>query len=208
MRKLLFLLAGCSFLFSCQSAGGQDDEYLDVVTRRAEKILAKLELENPDKEVLVRDIIAMQYYKLNGIHDSRDLKITEIREDESLDEASKQAKEEEIRAGADKEIRGLHDSYLEKLSGELTPAQVDMVKDGMTYGLVEHTYNAYLSLLPELTEEQKTKILDWLVEAREIAMDGGSSDEKHFWFRKYKGKINNYLSAEGYDLKAAEQKRK
>jgi hypothetical protein len=46
----------------------------------------------------------------------------------------------------------------------------------------------------------------WLVEAREIAMDCGSSEEKHYWFGKYKGKINNYLSAEGYDLKKAEEK--
>ncbi|MNR53744.1 hypothetical protein D3C85_1738080 [compost metagenome] len=31
-------------------------------------------------------------------------------------------------------------------------------------------------------------------------MDGGSSKEKHAWFGKYKGRINNYLSKEGYDL--------
>jgi hypothetical protein len=32
-------------------------------------------------------------------------------------------------------------------------------------------------------------------------MDAGSSDEKHKWFGKYKGRINNYLSSRGYDLK-------
>jgi hypothetical protein len=32
-------------------------------------------------------------------------------------------------------------------------------------------------------------------------MDAGSSDEKHKWFGKYKGRINNYLSAAGYDMK-------
>jgi hypothetical protein len=35
-------------------------------------------------------------------------------------------------------------------------------------------------------------------------MDGGSSEEKHALFGKYKGRINNYLSAQGFDLKAAE----
>jgi hypothetical protein len=32
-------------------------------------------------------------------------------------------------------------------------------------------------------------------------MDAESSEKKHAWFGKYKGKINNYLSAEGYDMK-------
>jgi hypothetical protein len=34
-------------------------------------------------------------------------------------------------------------------------------------------------------------------------MDAESSDKKHAVFGKYKGRINNYLSAEGYDLKKA-----
>ena len=32
-------------------------------------------------------------------------------------------------------------------------------------------------------------------------MDEGSSEKKHGVFGKYKGKINNYLSAAGYDMK-------
>ncbi len=56
-------------------------------------------------------------------------------------------------------------------------------------------------MLPNLTEKQKARIMTWLVEAREHAMNGGTSEEKHAWFGKYKGRINNYLSSEGYDLK-------
>ena len=56
-----------------------------------------------------------------------------------------------------------------------------------------------------LTAEQKAQILAWLTEARELAMDGSTSDEKHAVFGKYKGKINNYLSKAGYDAKKAEQ---
>jgi len=62
-------------------------------------------------------------------------------------------------------------------------------------------------LLPDLSDEQKREILANLVEAREQAMDGGSSEEKHGIFGKYKGRINNYLSEQGYDLKAAEKER-
>jgi hypothetical protein len=56
-------------------------------------------------------------------------------------------------------------------------------------------------MLPRLTQEQKDKMYAWLVEARELAMDEGSSDAKHAVFGKYKGRINNYLSAAGFDMK-------
>jgi len=57
----------------------------------------------------------------------------------------------------------------------------------------EDTEAAY----PDLTEENKQKILELLKQAREEAMDGGSSDEKTAIFQRYKGKINNYLSKQG-----------
>ena len=73
----------------------------------------------------------------------------------------------------------------------------------MTYGVLPITYKGYQAMLPALTTEQKATILAMLTEAREKAMDAGSSDEKHKWFGKYKGRINNYLAAQGYDLKKA-----
>jgi len=71
----------------------------------------------------------------------------------------------------------------------------------MTYSVLPVTWKAYLEMLLHLTQEQKDKMYAWLVEARELAMDEGSSDAKHAVFGKYKGRINNYLSAQGYDMK-------
>lgn len=99
----------------------------------------------------------------------------------------------------------LHRRYVARLAAELSPQQVDQVKDGMTYGVVPATYRRYLDLFPDLTDEQKSTILANLIEAREYAMDAGSSEEKHGWFRKYKGRINNFLSAASYDMKQAER---
>lgn len=73
----------------------------------------------------------------------------------------------------------------------------------MTYNVLPITYTAYQDMLPGLTEAQKTQILAWLTEAREHAMDAESSKKKHEWFGKYKGRINNYLSAAGVDMKKA-----
>jgi hypothetical protein len=82
---------------------------------------------------------------------------------------------------------------------------VDGVKDGMTYGVAKGTYDVYMKMCPDLTDDQRRRIKAWLLEARELAMDKGSAKAKHAVFGKYKGKINNYLSAAGYDLKEAEK---
>jgi mRNA-degrading endonuclease RelE of RelBE toxin-antitoxin system len=71
----------------------------------------------------------------------------------------------------------------------------------MTYKVYPITYTAYQDELPNLTEPQKAKIKAWLIEARENAIDAESSEKKHAWFGKFKGRINNYLSAQGYDMK-------
>ena len=112
-------------------------------------------------------------------------------------EKEKKAVEESSTA----KIDVLHKAYLSSLSAHLNAGQVDQVKDGMTYGVVPITYKGYLEMIPTLKEEQKKQIMTWLVEAREHAMDAETSEKKHGWFGKYKGRINNYLSAAGYDLK-------
>jgi hypothetical protein len=70
----------------------------------------------------------------------------------------------------------------------------------MTYNKVEVTYKGYCDIVPNLTDADKAKILELLKQAREEAMDCGSSEEKSAVFKKYKGKINNYLSAQGHDV--------
>jgi hypothetical protein len=106
---------------------------------------------------------------------------------------------------AGRQLNELHRRFVARLSVELTPEQVVKVKDGLTYNVVSITYDRYLELLPTLNDAQRREILANLIEAREYAMDAGSSEEKHAIFGKFKGRINNYLSEQGFDLKAAEK---
>jgi hypothetical protein len=158
----------------------EDTAYIRVITARAGKIVDKLGVGDAARALRVRAIIVQQYSDLNDI-------------DQQKDTTGKTAK-----------VDALHAAYLSRLGKELTPQQVDGVKDGMTYGVLPLTYNAYQDELPNLTAAQKAQILSWLTEAREYSMDAGSSKAKHAWFGKYKGRINNYLSKEGYDMKKAE----
>lgn len=181
----------------------EHQEYINVLKGRSDKIVAKLDLDDAAKKEKVRNLIVMQYYNLSKIHDKRDARIAEVKEQE--DGKAEDKKIAKIEKEADRQLDKLHRQYVAALSTELTEQQVAGVKDGMTYGVVPVTYDGYIEMLPDLTPEQKEKIMNFLIEAREHAMDTGSSEKKHWWFGQYKGKINNYLSAEGYDLNQAQK---
>jgi hypothetical protein len=55
-------------------------------------------------------------------------------------------------------------------------------------------------MIPSLQPAEKAQILIWLKEGRELAIDAESSNKKHEVFKKYKGRINNYLSKRGYNI--------
>lgn len=171
-----------------------------IHVQRAEKIVTGLELTDPAQTVRVRDLIAGQYRDLSVVHDTRDAAVKAAKEAPGNEATVESAKNTATARMAD-----LHYAYLASLSVELTPEQVEHIKNGMTYGVVPLTFGVYEEMLPDLSPEQKRKLLGWLREAREHAMDAGSSDEKHGWFGKYKGRINNYLSAGGIDMKKAEK---
>lgn len=181
----------------------EEAAYTRTITERADKIVAPLGIQDAAKASRVRDLIVLQYRDLRDIHAKRDAKIAEVKasDDPALGAAWKSLAQKE----ADLNVYPLHRRFVARLEAELTPEQVNQVKDGMTFGVVPLTFRRYRELLPQLTVEQQAEILANLLEAREYAMDAGSSDEKHAWFGKYKGRINNYLSAAGYDMKQAEQ---
>ena len=187
------------FTISINAQQYLDPEYIKVTEKRASKIVDNLEISDKNKSELITQIIAKQYQNLSKIHDKKDAKIKAIKTSNKTKEKQK-SKIEKINKKADKLLKKLHKSYLKQLSTNLSSDKVDAVKDGMTYGVVPKTFFAFKDMIPSLTEEQKKYIYDNLVEAREHAMDAGSSKEKHAWFGKYKGRINNYLSAKGYDL--------
>lgn len=186
------------------SVGDAEAAYTRTITQRADKIVATLGIADSAKATRVRDIIARQYRDLSKLHETRDAQVKAAKEKSGADKAAATAAIQAARDEAKPKLDKLHGEFLSRLATELSPDQVNQVKDGLTYGVVHGTYSVYLKMYPELTDEQKEQIMAWLVEAREIAMDGSTSDEKHAVFGKYKGRINNYLSKAGYDAKKGE----
>ena len=160
-------------------------KYTAAIEGRTADILKILALTDADKTAKVHDAIIAQYRALNAWHDENDAKLKAAAKDTNA--------VAQIRAS----LKTAHDAFLAKLSESLTPAQVEQVKDKMTYGKVQFTYAGYMTAYPNLAEEHKQKILELLKLAREEAMDGGSAEEKTAIFQKCKGKMNNYLSKQG-----------
>ena len=188
-------------VYAQQKAAATDDQNLKALESRVTKILAPLNIEKKRKQAKVHQIVLTQYQTLNTLHSTRDLKIKELKSGNAASANELKKVIADLESAAGQEITAVHSSFLHDLRRHLTDAQVDAVKDGMTYNVANITFKGYQDMLPALNDSQRTKIWNWLAEAREIAMDAETSEKKHWWFGKYKGRINNYLSSEGFDMK-------
>ena len=170
-----------------------EDVYNTAIENRTAGILKVLDLKDADKAAKVHEIIINQYRTLRARDDAIDsiLKLEDKRANYS------------DRAPFLKLSQPLHGQFLAKLSAELSPAQIEIVKDKMTYNKVQVTYDAYCAIIPGLTDADKTEIHTQLLNAREEAIDGGSAGEKSDIFQKYKDRINDYLNAHGHDVAKA-----
>ncbi|MDR0893227.1 MAG: DUF3826 domain-containing protein [Mediterranea sp.] len=198
----LLLLCACTFASAQETAlneAGRDAGYVQSIVKRSQKIVDKLGVADSKAALEVRNIIANRYFELNDIYDARDARLKALKA-EGLTGNAKADVQKAINDEKDAALYRTHFDFPARLSLYLTPQQVDGVKDGMTYSVLEVTYKATLDMIPTLKEDEKAQIHAWLVEAREYAMDAESSEKKHAAFGKYKGRINNYLAKRGYDL--------
>jgi hypothetical protein len=197
---ITFILSLTVVSVSAQSTPEQQEAYKKVIHERVTKIVNTLDIADGSTFDQVVTIISNQYYSINSIHENSKTAVAAIKT-QSLSTEERDAlikKEESSRLAI---LQKGHEAFINALKNKLSAEQLEKVKDGMTYRILPVTYEAYLDMLPRLTGEQKQKIYTWLQEARELAMDAESSDKKHQVFGKYKGKINNYLSAAGFDMK-------
>ena len=168
--------------------------YAAAIENRVVDILKVLNLPDPAKSNAVHVALVAQYH---------DLRVRDAAIDTRLKVDGKEVNYTNRAPFLAAQSQPLHDQFLARLAANLTPEQVEQVKDLMTYNKVKVTYEAYGKIVPDLTDVEKTKILELLKAAREEAMDGGSAPEKSRIFQKYKDQINAYLNAQGHDTAKA-----
>lgn len=187
MRKSIYITLTLMLAFSIKVSAqvildsvGRNPAYVTVIVHRSENIVRRLDIRNEYSRKNVLNIIANRYFKLSDIDDK-------YKKDKNALQA---------------QLYQHHFEFAADLANYLSDRQIEEVENGLTYDVVPKTYGAYLEMIPALKDNEKLQILNWLKEARELAVDAGSSKEKHAWFGKYKGRINNWLSKRGYDLEA------
>ncbi len=176
---------------------GRDAEYVASITSRSEKNIKGLELSEP-AYTNVRNLVINRYFELNDIYAERDTLINQAKRTLTGDEKNRAI--EAARAACDSKLYRGHFAFPSNLGIYLNHDQILAIFDAMTYNKVKVTYDAYCDMIPSLTDEEKAQIYAWLCEARDLGIDAESSNKKHEVFNKYKGRINNYLSARGYNI--------
>lgn len=178
-------------------SNGRDPKYVETIVGRSQKVTDALGITGTEKGKQVLNIVANRYFKLNDIYSERD-SIKAVAKTLTGDE--KKLKQEYAEMQKDQKLYRSHFGFEADLAVYLTDAEIETVKDVLTYNVVKVTYEAQCDMIPTLTEEEKVQIMAWLKEAREYAIDAESSKKKHEAFGKYKGRINNWLSKRGYNL--------
>lgn len=178
-------------------SNGRDPKYVETIMQRSKKVTDALNISGTEKGEQVLNIVANRYFKLNDIYAERD-SLKAVAKTMTGDE--KKQKMEYAEMLKDQKLYKSHFGFIADLSVYLTDAEVETVKDVLTYNVVNVTYKAQCDMIPTLKEEEKVQILAWLKEGREYAIDAESSKKKHEAFGKYKGRINNWLSKRGYNL--------
>lgn len=200
--KHLFIAVGLLMLAQQATAveldsKNRDPKYVSTIVDRAKKIVDKLDLKK-DKATDVTNIVANRYFLLNDIYTKRDTAVAVAKR--TLTGEAKNAAVNAAQNEKEAALYRAHFAFAADLSLLISDAQIEAIKDGITFGVVKVTYDSTLDMIPSLKDEEKAQILAWLKEAREFAIDAESANKKHEAFGKYKGRINNYLAKRGYDL--------
>jgi hypothetical protein len=96
----------------------------------------------------------------------------------------------------------VHETLMSGLRKDLSEEQVEAVLDKYTEGKVAFTLKGYKAIVPDLTAEEEAKILGFLKQAREQAIDYKSIKQISAIFEIYKTQSEQFLNSNGRSWKA------
>ena len=96
----------------------------------------------------------------------------------------------------------IHQALMEGLRKDLSAEQVELVLDKYTIGKVAFTIAGYKAIVPDLTADEEVKILGFLKQAREQAVDYKNMKQISAIFEIYKTKSEQFLNGNGRNWRA------
>lgn len=187
-------------VLSAPALHAADDAAREKIDAKAGKVVEALNLTDADKAAKAKGIVADWLVVMTSWHKQHDAELAGLwaewnkaRAVVPKDEFPGEVIATKIEA-VYASLKPEYGKFIERLSAELTPEQVDDLKErwsrspGMT-----RTYNAFLEIVPDLPDKDKQVIKDRMLLAREAAMLTDSDKEIVAIYKRHKVKVEQYV---------------
>jgi hypothetical protein len=167
--------------------------------KKAADWVASLKLDDAAREARVTDVIATHLKTVRDWHNDHPYTTVPAGINPVTGKPLSQLDRQMI---ADSAMpKSVHETLMLGLRKDLTPDQIEAILDKYTVGKVAFTMKGYQAIVPDLTAEEEAKILGFLKQAREEAVEYKNMNEISGVFEIYKTKSEQYLNANGRDWK-------
>jgi hypothetical protein len=165
------------------------------IDKRAAEFVSVLNLNDAAKEARVKSVIATHLIAIRNWHNEHPASTVP----EGINPVTGSRLSELDRSIiADSAMPStVHQGLMEGLKNELTPEQIEIVLDKYTIGKVEFTMRGYKAIVPDLTADEEAKILSFMKQAREQAIDYKNMKQISAIFEIYKTKSEQFLNNNG-----------
>ncbi|MDN3588636.1 DUF3826 domain-containing protein [Pedobacter aquatilis] len=202
MRKLLKPFLICALLISTANAYSQTKDIVvtEEILSKSKEWVAALNLTDAKKKTAVENVIAVHLTTIrdwhnehpsstvpDGINPVTGNKLSDLDKQIITDSAIPST---------------VHKALMDGLNQNLSPEQVEVILDKYTIGKVDFTMKGYKAIVPDLTADEEAKILAFLKQAREQAVDYKNMKQISAIFEIYKTKSEQMLNNNGRSWRA------
>jgi len=181
-------------------ASAVDDATHRQAEQKAERVALGLKLSDTEKRAKVKGIAAEWIGTMLSWHKEHDPQLTKLWSDWNKARAvvPKDEFPGEVIAhqidGVYASLKPAYEDFIKRVSAELSPEQVDAIKENWSRspGMMR-TYNAYVEIVPDLSEKDKDVIKARMLIARESAMLTDSDKEIVAIYKRHKVKVEQYV---------------
>lgn len=163
---------------------------------RADQIMTRLALSDAIVVTRTRASVVKFYRDLDAAHALRDEQFGKL----VVGDAHQINR---LYFNADKQAHHVYGEFVGALARDLSEAQIDAIKDWMTFDMLRLSIEEYDRMFPQMNAKQRTQLHRWLLQSREAAVIAGSAETKLDVFRVNKMRLHAYLAAQGFDVEPA-----
>jgi len=191
MKKIfVFTLLALAITFAKAQTSSDEEN-----TKKAAEWVASLNLGDAQKEARVKNVVATHLTTVRNWHNEHPSSTVPAGINPLTGNKLSDLDREIIADSAMPTT--VHTALMDGLKKDLTPEQVEAILDKYTIGKVAFTMNGYKSIVPDLTADEEAKILGFLKQAREQAVDYKNMKQISAIFEIYKTKSEQLLNNNG-----------